>query len=184
MGQNVQFIDVPSQKPPPEDITIFPFDPMSEGENSSDVGEQPPRKMRERKNVDYRLLNDPFPDEEQNENQIIKEAENAYQIQTETPLGGNDPLTLEEAQKSPKWPEWNKAIKIELEQLQQTGTWKLVDCPKDAVPISNKWVFVTKYNKEGELQKYKARLVAKGCAQRPGYDYMDTYSPVVRLESI
>jgi hypothetical protein len=110
-SRNFQFIDVPSQKPPPEDITIFPFDPMCEGENSggnthqtngnkrkrmndlpSDVGEQPPRKMRERKNVDYRLLNDPFPDEEQNENKIIKEAENAYQIQTETPLGGNDPL--------------------------------------------------------------------------------------------
>jgi len=56
------------------------------------------RKLREKKNVDYRLLDDPFPDEEQNENQIIKEAENAYQIQTETPLGGDNPLTLEEAQ--------------------------------------------------------------------------------------
>jgi len=32
--------------------------------------------------------------------------------------------------------------------------------------------------------KYKARLVAKGCAQRPGYDFVDTHLPVVRLESI
>ena len=64
------------------------------------------------------------------------------------------------------------------------GTWKLVSCPKDAVPITNKWVFLTKYNKQGELRKYKACLVAKGCAQRPGYDYTDTFSLVVQLETI
>ena len=108
----------------------------------------------------------------------------AYSIQTETPLGGKDPFTLPEAQKSPNWPEWKKAIDIELEQLQQMGTWKLVNCPEEAVPISNKWVFLTKYNKQGELVKRKAQLVAKCCVQRPGYDYTDTFSPVVRLETI
>ena len=64
------------------------------------------------------------------------------------------------------------------------GTWKLVECPTDAIPIGNKWVFLRKYNKLGELLKYKGRLVAKGCAQRPGFDYTDTFSPVVRLETI
>ena len=27
--------------------------------------------------------------------------------------------------------------------------------------------------------KYKARLVAKGCVQHPGFDYNETYSPVI-----
>ena len=52
------------------------------------------------------------------------------------------------------------------------GTWKLVEKPPDAIPIANKWTFVRKRNKAGEIIKYKARLVAKGCAQRPGHDFL------------
>ena len=45
------------------------------------------------------------------------------------------------------------------------GTWKLVEKPPYAVPIANKWMFVRKRNKAGEIIKYKARLMAKNCAQ-------------------
>jgi hypothetical protein len=64
------------------------------------------------------------------------------------------------------------------------GTWKLIEPLKNIIPIKNKWALTRKYNKQGELQKYKVRLVAKGYAQRPGYDYNETFSPVVRLETI
>jgi len=64
------------------------------------------------------------------------------------------------------------------------GTWKLVDRPPGVIPIANKFVFAKKQDKDGNLQKYKARLIAKGCAQRPGYDFLETHSPVVRMETI
>jgi hypothetical protein len=101
-----------------------------------------------------------------------------------TIIPGDDCHSLKEAQVSPEWPEWERAIRTELEQLHHMGTWKLVEKPVSAVPISNKWVFAKKRNKEGILTKYKARLVAKGCAQHPGHDYLETHSPVVRLETI
>jgi len=99
-------------------------------------------------------------------------------------IPGDDCHSLKEAQESPEWPEWERAIHTELEQLCRMGTWNLIDKPVGTVPINNKWVFAKKRNKEGVLTKYKARLVAKGCAQRPGHDYIETHSPVVHLETI
>jgi hypothetical protein len=143
-----------------------------------------PQKMRGIK-TNYRYLNDPFSDEEKEEEQIqLTSAERIFVMFTETQLGGDEPRTLEEAKWSPKWPEWEHAVQTELAQLREMGTWKLVNKPADAVPISNKWVFLKKFNKLGDLLKYKGRLVVKGCTQRPGHDYLETFSPVIRLETI
>ena len=99
-------------------------------------------------------------------------------------MGTDDPKTVQDAKGLDDWPEWEKAIKAELKQLEEFRTWTLVECPKGAIPLPNKWVFRKKYNRQGVLLKYKAHLVVKGYAQRPGFDYTDTYSPVVRLETI
>ena len=64
------------------------------------------------------------------------------------------------------------------------GTWQLIDKPQGVVPIANKFVFTKKRDKDGNVTKYKARLVAKGCAQQPGFDYLKTHSPVVRIETL
>jgi hypothetical protein len=123
-------------------------------DKSDGDGEQNQRKTRA-KRVDYRYLSNPFPDEEENE--ITYSSEQLYAI-----IAGDDLNSLKEARDSPDWPEWEKAIQSELNQLCQMGTWKLVKKPPHAIPIANRWRFVRKRNKAGEVIRFKARLVAKG----------------------
>lgn len=93
----------------------------------------------------------------------------------------DDPFLFEEAVKSKKWRE---AMTTEIEAIEKNKTWELVDLPKGAKPIGVKWVFKTKLNENGDVEKHKARLVAKGYAQRYGVDYTEVFAPVARLDTI
>ena len=50
--------------------------------------------------------------------------------------------------------------------------------------LKNKWVFVSKRDKEGIVIRNKARLVVKGCGERPGFNYLETHLPVACIKSI
>lgn len=39
-------------------------------------------------------------------------------------------------------------------------------------------------NRKGEVDRFKARLAIRGFLQKFGIDYLQTYSPVVRIESV
>ncbi|CAN1346939.1 Retrovirus-related Pol polyprotein from transposon TNT 1-94 [Linum perenne] len=92
-----------------------------------------------------------------------------------------EPTTYLQASKSENW---IKAIQFELNSLEKTKTWVLSDLPANKKPIGCKWVFRIKYKQDGTIDKYKARLVAKGYTQTHGIDYMDTFSPVVKMTTV
>ena len=123
-------------------------------------------------------------DEEGGGNELVELAALATSAEIQT--RSDKPKSLEEVKRPLEWPEWEHAVQDELTQLQKKGTWKLVDAPKNAVPIANQWVFTKKYNKFSDLLKfkYKGRLVVKGCTQCPGYDYIDMFAPVIWLETL
>jgi hypothetical protein len=147
------------------------------------VQDEPRRTRGIRKN--YRQLADPFSSEESDGEEGLDlddfDENSMFVMMAEA---GDKFQSLKEAKESPDWPEWEIAIRAELVQHREKGTWELVDLPAGAVPLKNKWVFVLKRDKEGLIIRHKARLVVKGCGQRLGRDYLETHSPVVRMESI
>lgn len=93
------------------------------------------------------------------------------------------PKSYKEALESPDSVEWIQSMKEEFESLKKNKTWVLVDLPKGRKSVTGKWVFAIKRNPDGS-NRYKARYVARGFTQRFGLDYNETFSPVVRMESI
>lgn len=72
----------------------------------------------------------------------------------------------------------------EYKNLIENKTWILVPKPENKKILSNRWVFKTKINQKGEVEKFKARLVVRGHTQREGVDYEETFAPVSRYETI
>ena len=75
-------------------------------------------------------------------------------------------------------------MKSEIESLQKNNVWELEKLPEGRSAVGCKWVFKTKLDAQGNIERYKARLVAQGFTQRYGVDYDETFSPVVRFESV
>ena len=71
-----------------------------------------------------------------------------------------------------------------IEAIERNDTWELTDLPTEAKKVGVKWIYKTKFNENGEVDKYKARLVAKGYTQEHEVDYTEVFAPVARLDTI
>lgn len=94
-----------------------------------------------------------------------------------------EPATYEEALSSAQSANWIAAMKDEMDSLLKNETWFLTHLPVERASIKNRWVFKLK-RRGPEGVKFKAGMVAKGFLQNPGVDYGETYSPVVKHDSL
>ena len=93
----------------------------------------------------------------------------------------SDPTSFQEAAVHLKW---KHAMDDEIQSIERKQTWSLTTLPNEAKAIGVKWIYKTKLNELGEVDKFKARLVVKGYAQEYKVDYTEVFAPVARMDTV
>jgi len=91
---------------------------------------------------------------------------------------GQDPTTFSVAIKEDHW---RKAMQVEIQALEKNGTWTITDLPPGKKALGCKWVYKTKYNSDGTIERHKARLVILGNHLTEGIDFTETFAPVAKM---
>ncbi|KAJ9547861.1 LOW QUALITY PROTEIN: hypothetical protein OSB04_020404 [Centaurea solstitialis] len=95
-------------------------------------------------------------------------------------MSSDDPVYYEDAVRMKRW---RDAMDLEIAAIEKNETWELVYAPKEAKIIAVKWLYRTKLNENGEIDKCKAGLL-KGYTQEKGVDYDEVFAPVARWDTI
>jgi len=79
---------------------------------------------------------------------------------------------------------WTSAMNDEIIALKKDKTFDVVNKSIGRNIVRSKWVFKTKKNADGTLERFRARAVLPGFSQAPGFDFEDTFATVIRYESL
>ncbi|OWY93993.1 putative mitochondrial protein [Phytophthora megakarya] len=95
-----------------------------------------------------------------------------------------DPRNYDEAMRSKHKDQWIEAMNEELSALEENGFWKVVRLLWGAHVLYTKWVYKTKTDAHGDLERRKARVVACGNEQQLGVDYCVTFAAVIDMSGV
>ena len=77
----------------------------------------------------------------------------------------NDLISYDKAIKSDNSCKWIKAMNEEVKSMYDNKIWELVELPEGQNTLGCKWIFKTKLDLKGKIERQKAKLVAKGFNQ-------------------
>lgn len=100
-----------------------------------------------------------------------------------TDVSFSDPTTYREAMASRNAAQWTAAMQSEYQSMIDNDVFEEVDPPDGVHVMGSRFVFKTKMNSTGAIEKHKARLVAQGFTQTPD-EYGETYAPTLRLDTL
>ena len=95
----------------------------------------------------------------------------------------DDSINFRQDLESSKSQGWIDAMNEEIKFMKDNDVWDLVSLPEGVKPIGCKWIFKTKRDLKGDVERYKARLVTKGYTQKEGIDYKEAFSPFSSKDS-
>ena len=81
------------------------------------------------------------------------------------------PRSYGEALRITKRAGWEQAMREELITLEDNDVWRVIKRPPSSNALHTKWVFKTKTDAHGDLERLKDRLVACGNEQVFGVDF-------------
>ena len=79
--------------------------------------------------------------------------------------------------------EWKTVVMEEMEVLNKNKTWDFCTLLEGHKTMGCKLVFTLNYKSDGTLNRYKARFVAKKFTQTYRINYLETFSPVSKLNA-
>jgi hypothetical protein len=94
------------------------------------------------------------------------------------------PNTYGEAMASEHTYFWREAMDEEMVSMEGNGVFELTELPSGSKTVGGRWVYALKKGADGRITRFKARWVAKGFSQQEGVDYVETYAPVSKLNSL
>ena len=94
----------------------------------------------------------------------------------------NIPSSFDDAINSEDAEHWKYAMDEEMKALGENDTYILSELPRNKKAVGGRWIYTVKGEPDNVL--YEARYAAKGCSQIYRVNYIETFSPTARMESL